>query len=73
MGYVIVGDAGKYKGCLVLALKGNWTREQAEQRLKELLASDDAMDKRVYEGHTNLRVASTDPKEEWWNDSVLVR
>lgn len=73
MGYVIVGDTEQYKECLVIALKGNWTKEQAEARLQKLLASTDKMDKKAIAGHTNLKVKSVEAKKEWWNDSVLVR
>lgn len=73
MGYAIVGDTEKYKGCLVIALKGNWTRDKAEARLQELLASTDEMDKRAIAGHTNIRVRATEPENEWWNESALVK
>lgn len=73
MGYVIVGDTERCKGCLVIAFKGNWTREKAEDELQRLLVSTDEMDKRAIAGHTNLRVKSTEPEKEWWNDSVLVK
>ena len=73
MGYIIVGDTEKYKGALVRALYGkSWTKAKAESYLKELLESEDRMDRLSIQGHTNLRIEETESEQEWWNDPILV-
>lgn len=65
MGFIIVGDTEKYKGCLVQAFVGNsWTRDKVESQIEKL-------DKRVVGDCVNLRVEETSPEQEWWNDPVL--
>lgn len=65
MGFIIVGDTEKYKGCLVQAFVGDsWTRQQVEAHIQKL-------DKQVVGDCVNLRVEETKEEQEWWNDSVL--
>lgn len=64
MGYAIVGDTEKYKGCLICAVHGD--KERAEAVLDRMLNAPTDSDKRNMEGHTNIRVAQTDSA--WWEE-----
>lgn len=67
--YIIVGDTAKYKGVLVTC--GFATRERAEGTLNRMLTNPTPNDKRLMEGHENLRIQE-EPKEKcWWHDPFL--
>lgn len=59
MDYVIVGDTGDYKDCLVMVCGKSY--ENAKKTLEELKQTDDR--------HSNLRIEQTD--NGWWNDPFL--
>lgn len=69
MGYIIVGDTKKFKDCLVYVINGN--KQFAEQVLDRMLHNPNKNDLEAMKGHTNLRIESTEPKDEWWNDPFL--
>lgn len=69
MGYIIVGDTERYKDCLVTVIHGDKTF--AEEVLDRLVNHPTITDRRMIEGHTNLRLQETEEKDEWWNDPFL--
>lgn len=66
MKYVIVGDTDQYKGCLVMSCGSS--KEKAEKTLHRLLTDPDEYDKKMIEGHSNLRVEKVGNKDCWWED-----
>lgn len=70
MPFIIVGDTGEYKGCLIYPVAGDLAK--AEEILHQILTNPTENDIRVTEGCTNLRVEYEDEKNCWWNDPVLL-
>ena len=66
MKYVIVGDTDQYKGCLLMTCGSS--KEKAEETLQRLLTDPDEYDKKMIEGHNNLRVEMVGNKDCWWED-----
>lgn len=64
--YIIVGDTETSKGCLVMTCGAS--KERAEEVLNKLLSDPEEQDKRMIEGHTNLRVEEVDSSDCWWED-----
>ena len=64
--YVIVGDTKNYDGCLVCVC-GNSYR-LAQQTLHRMLNSPTENDKKLMQGHSNLRVEEVPAKECWWQN-----
>lgn len=64
--YIIVGDTKEYTGCLVYVI-GSTSFEEAEQELNRMLNNPTENDKKLMEGHTNLRIKEVDKKDCWWN------
>ena len=69
--YIIIGDSDKYgyKECLV-CLAGN-TKERAEEILNRMLIDPNENDKKLIEGHSNLKIKEVDGEKAWWNDPFL--
>ena len=65
MEYIIVGDTERYTSCLVSV--GYQTIEDAEQAINRMLNNPTENDKRVIEGHINLRVKPVNSEDCWWN------
>ena len=63
--YIIVGDTEKYKGCLV-TLCGT-SLEHANKVLNRMVNNPSEHDKKISEGHTNLRIEEVEEKDCWWN------
>ena len=64
--YIIAGDTEQYKGCLILSCGSD--KEQAEATLERMLSDPTENDKKLMEGHTNIRIEETDKKDCWWED-----
>ena len=67
--YIIIGDTDRYEGCLV-CLAGN-NREDAEERLHQMLTNPTDNDKYIMKEHTNFRVKEVKKEDCWWNDPFL--
>lgn len=65
MEYIIKGDTAKYEDCLVLVC--GTSKENAENALSRLLNNPTNNDKRLIEGHKNLRIVEVSDKDCWWN------
>ena len=63
--YIIVGDTAKYKECLVYICG---TKDNAKKVLERMLNNPNANDKRIIEGHTNLRIKEVPRESCWWRD-----
>ena len=63
--YIIVGDTERYKDCLVCLCGTSF--EQAKKILERVLNNPNQNDKRLIEGHTNLRIKEVDEIYCWWN------
>lgn len=68
MEYVIVGDTKEYEGCLVCICG---TKENAEECLHRMLTNPNDNDKKLIEGHTNLRIDTVKDDDCWWNQGSL--
>lgn len=64
--YIIVGDTKKYKNCLVCLCGCSF--ERAQEVLNRMLNDPTEDDKRIIDGHTNLRIKEVEKKHCWWND-----
>jgi hypothetical protein len=64
--YIIVGDTDQYEDCLVCAIHGG--RDHAEDVLERMLNNPTENDKKLMEGHKNLRVKETVQKNCWWDN-----
>ena len=62
--YIIVGDTEKFGECL-LYICG--TKENAEKVLDRVINNPTEIDKKLTEGHTNLRIKEVEEKSCWWN------
>lgn len=69
--YVVIGDTENYKNCLV-ALLGACTKEEADNKLSQMICNPDDHDKQLMEGHHNFRVVEVPEKEQWWHDPVYM-
>lgn len=67
--YIIVGDTDEYKECLVMV--GFRSKESTEKKIKQMLEDPTDNDKKLIEGHTNLRAKKVVSKDCWWNDPFL--
>ncbi len=65
MEYIIKGDTERYEDCLLLVCGAS--KENAENTLHRILNNPTDNDKRLIEGHSNLRIAEVDDKDCWWN------
>lgn len=64
--YIIIGDAGRFKDCLV-CVAGS-TYESAEEVLHRMLNNPTNNDKRLMIGHENFRIKFVEEKDCWWNN-----
>ena len=64
--YIIVGDAGKYEGCLICTC--GTQKENAEKTLARMLSEPTENDKKLMEGHENIRIKEVKQEECWWED-----
>ena len=62
--YVIVGDTKDYDGCLMRVCG---TLECAKAELHRMLNNPTDDDKRLMQGHHNLRIEEVSEKDCWWN------
>lgn len=62
--YVIKGDTEECGECLIYV---SGTLESAKQDLERMLNNPTERDKRVMEGHTNLRIKAIAKEDCWWN------
>lgn len=69
MEYIIVGDTENYKECLV-CLAG-WDKDNAEERLNQMLTNPTENDRALMKGHSNFKVVAVESKDCWWNDPFL--
>lgn len=63
--YVIVGDTKDYKGCLVCLC--GCSIEHAKNTLSRMLSNPNDNDKKIIEGHTNLRIKTIKEEDCWWH------
>ena len=63
--YIIVGDAGKYEGCLIRSCA---SKDNAEQTLERMLSDPTDNDKKMMEGHTNIRIEEVTSDKCWWEE-----
>ena len=61
--YVIVGDTEQYDECLVCIC---YTYDNANTVLHRMLTNPTDNDKRLIEGHNNLRIAAVPEEDCWW-------
>lgn len=64
--FIIIGDTEKYEGCLV-CVAGD-TQEKAEKELERMKNNPTEKDKRLIEGHTNLRIKEVPAENCWWRN-----
>ena len=66
--YIIIGDTENYKDCLVCVCGTslNW----ANAELYRMLNNPTDNDKRLMQGHTNLRVKEVLAENCWWNGNL---
>ena len=62
--YVIVGDTERHEGCLVCVC---FTFENATKVLNRMLNNPNDNDKRLMQGHSNLRIEEVPEKDCWWH------
>lgn len=62
--YVIAGDTKDYKDCLVCVCG---TLDHANEVLDRMLNNPTDSDKRLMNGHHNLRVTEVPEKDCWWH------
>lgn len=65
--FIIVGDTDQYEGCLVCTC--GTSKEHAEKTLNRMLNAPTENDKRIMEGHRNLRVKEVEKEKCWWEDA----
>lgn len=65
--YVIVGDSGKYKECLVLVCG---SKESAEESLNKMLTDPDEYDKIRMKDHSNFKIKFVPSNECWWHGNL---
>ena len=63
--YVIVGDTENNNGCLICICGGSI--EHAKNILSRMLSNPNDNDKKLIDGHTNLRIKSVEEEACWWN------
>lgn len=61
--HVIVGDTNNFEGCLVCVCG---THDHAEEVLYRMLTNPNDNDKKLMEGHFNLRIEEVPEKDCWW-------
>ena len=69
MEYIIVGDTTRYNDCLVCSC--GTSKSHAEAVLNRMLNDPTENDKKLIEGHANLRIETTSSEDAWWNDPVM--
>ena len=62
--YVIAGDTERYNDCLVCVCG---TFERATEVLNRMLNNPTENDKRLIQGHHNLRIEEVPEKNCWWH------
>lgn len=67
MGYIIIGDSGKFKDCLVKVLYAQ-SAEQAQTMFQRFLNDPT---ERCKKDHKNFRLKPTKKEDEWWRDPFL--
>ena len=65
--YIIVGDTERFDGCLICV--AGKTKEGAEELLNRMLTNPTENDKRLMNGHRNLRVEEVPENECWWRNA----
>lgn len=63
--YIIVGDTEKFNDCLVCTC--GESKERANKILNRMLTNLNENEKRLIEGHRNLRIKEIPKSECWWN------
>lgn len=61
--FVIVGDTDKYEGCLVCVCG---TYDNANKILHRMLNNPTENDKKIMNGHSNLRIEEVPEEDCWW-------
>lgn len=64
--YVIKGDTKQFNDCLLYV---SGTLESANKDLERMLNNPTEIDKRLMEGHTNLRIKAVPKKDCWWDSN----
>lgn len=64
--YIIEGDTERFEGCLI-CVAGN-TKEYAEKLLNRMLTNPTENDKRLMNGHRNLRIKEVPAEKCWWRN-----
>ena len=62
--YIIVGDTKNYEGCLVCVC---FSFENATETLNRMLINPNDNDKKLMQGHSNLRIEEVPEKDCWWH------
>ena len=65
--FIIVGDTDQYEGCLVCTCGGD--KLNAEAVLERMKNNPTENDKRIIEGHTNLRIKEVVQKDCWLDNA----
>ena len=63
--YEIIGDTNKYKGCLICTCSN---KKSAENTLNRMLNNPTENDKRLMNGHRNLRIKEVPAEKCWWRN-----
>ena len=63
--YVIVGDTKNYDGCLVCVCGSS--HRLAQQTLYRMTNSPTESNKRLMQGHINLRIEEVPEQDCWWH------
>ena len=64
--YIIVGDTERFDDCLICV--AGKTKESAEETLNRMLTNPTENDKRLMDGHRNLRIKEVPAEECWWRN-----
>ena len=63
--YVIIGDTDEFQDCLICTCSN---RKSAENTLERMLTNPTENDKRLMEGHRNLRIKEVPTEKCWWRN-----
>lgn len=64
--YIIVGDTERFEGCLICV--AGKAKESAEETLNRMLTDPTENDKRLMEGHRNMRIKEVPEEKCWWRN-----
>ena len=64
--YIIVGNTERFDDCLICV--AGKSKESAEEVLNRMLTNPTENDKKLMDGHRNLRIKEVPAEECWWRN-----